>query len=135
MQTGPPQPAEDPDHPLQLEDHYQGHCKGRNTATCLDYMDLVGRCMDPLKGYRMKLLGDRIEHDLKSEKLSASQRSNLKEDLAAAREAERNKSDEPAIAGEPKSQRYLSDISDEFTKQSRGVMAACQQKARASASN
>jgi hypothetical protein len=88
----------DPDHPLNLTG--EGHCKGQNTATCLDYMEVANQCLEPLKGHRMKLLADRIEHNLKTEKLSAQQRKNLEEDMAAAREAEKNHSDQPTIAGQ-----------------------------------
>jgi hypothetical protein len=70
--------------------------------------------MDPLRGYRSKLTADLIEKKLKKEKdISPALRKNLEEDLAAFREAEKNKSDHPTIAGQPKSQRYLQDISEE----------------------
>ncbi len=69
--------------------------------------------MGPLRGYRMKVTGDLIEKKLQTEKLTGQLRKNLQEDLAGIREAEKNKSDYPTIAGEQKSQRYLSDISDE----------------------
>lgn len=108
-----PQPAEDPDRPLHLEDHYKGSCEGKRSATCMDYMELVDQCMDPLRGYRMKVTGDLIDKKLKKEKLTDQQRKSLEEDLAGIREAEKNKSDDPTIAGEEKSQRYLMDISDE----------------------
>jgi hypothetical protein len=111
---GSAQQPEDPDHPLHLEDHDKtGSCEGKRSATCMDYMELMDHCMDPVRGYRMKVLGDRIEKKLKTEKLSDKERKNLEEDLAGAREAEKNKSDDPTIAGEKKSQRYLSDISEE----------------------
>lgn len=113
MQSGKPQTAEDPNRPLHLEDHYKGSCEGRRSATCMDYNELVDQCMDPLKGYRMKLAGGLIEKKLKTETLADKRRKNLEEDLAGIREAEKNKSDEPTIAGRQKSQRYLSDISEE----------------------
>ena len=102
----------DPDRPLHLEG--QGHCKGNNTATCMDYGEVVDQCMDPIKGYRMKVTGDLIEKKLKTEKdITAQQRKNLEEDLTAAREAEKNKTDNPTIAGDQNSQRYLMDIAEE----------------------
>lgn len=111
--SGPP-PGEDPDKPLHLEDYDKtGSCEGKRSATCMDYMELAGNCMAPLKGYRMKVTGDLIDKKLKREKLSDAQRKNLEEDLAAAREAEKNKLDQPTIAGEKNSQRYLQDISEE----------------------
>ena len=114
MQTNTPQQTEDADHPLNLEDHDKtGSCEGKRSATCMDYMELMDHCMAPVHGYRMKVLGDRIEQKLKTETLTDKQRKNLQEDLAGAREAEKNKSDDPTIAGEKKSQRYLMDISDE----------------------
>lgn len=106
--------GEDPDKPLHLEDHYKGSCEGKRSATCMDYGELVDQCMDPLKGYRAKLLANLIEKKLKEDTtLSTKQRKNLEEDLTGLREAEENKSDDPTIAGQAKSQRYLSDISDE----------------------
>ncbi|MDE2223472.1 MAG: hypothetical protein KGK03_10440 [Candidatus Omnitrophica bacterium] len=45
--------------------------------------------------------------------LTDPERKNLQEDLAGAREAEKQGSDYPTIAGQKNSQRYLSDISDE----------------------
>ena len=110
-QSGSSSQDEDPDHPLHLKG--QGHCKGNNTATCMDYMEVVDQCMDPLKGYRMKVTGDLIENKLKTEKFSDQQRKNLQEDLVASREAQKNKTDNLTIAGEQNSQRYLSDIADE----------------------
>lgn len=68
------QPAEDPDRPLHLDDHYKGSCYGKHSATCMDYMEVAGQCMDPLKGYRAKLLADRIDHKLKNEKLNDKQK-------------------------------------------------------------
>ncbi len=50
----------DEDHPIQLQG--QGHCKGQNTATCMDYMEVVDQCMDPLKGYRSKPSSNSIFH-------------------------------------------------------------------------
>jgi hypothetical protein len=111
--TGPRQVDQDEDHPLNLEDHYHGSCEGKRSATCMDYMELMDQCMAPLNGYRAKLLADRIEKKLKSEKLNDKQRKNLEEDMAGLREAEKNKSNDPTIAGEKNSQRYLMDISEE----------------------
>lgn len=115
MKQGTPgSKTEDPDRPLHLEDHYKGSCEGKRSATCMDYGELVDQCMEPLRGYRMKVTGDRIEKKLKTEKnLRDKQRKNLEEDLVAIREAEKNKSDYPTIAGKEKSQRYLNDISEE----------------------
>jgi hypothetical protein len=101
----------DEDHPIQLQG--QGHCHGQGGATCTDYGEVVDQCMDPVRGYRMKVLGDRIDQKLKNEKLSDQQRKNLEEDMTAAKEAYKNKSDDPTIAGKASSQRYLSDISEE----------------------
>ena len=101
----------DSDHPLNLQ--YHGSCDGHRTATCMDYNEGMDQCMAPIYGYRMKMLGDRIEWKFKNEKLTDQEHNNLQEDLAAAREAEKNHSDDPTIAGQPKSQRYLSDISQE----------------------
>nr|MBP9855121.1 hypothetical protein [Candidatus Omnitrophota bacterium] len=109
-----PPAGEDPDKPLHLEDYDKtGSCEGKRSATCMDYMELVDNCMDPLQGYRMKLTADLIEKKLKTEKLNDKQRKNLEEDLAGAREAEKNKSDNPTIAGKVNSQRHLQDISEE----------------------
>lgn len=107
------QKSSNPDEPLHLEEQYKGSCYGKQSATCMDYGELVDQCMEPLKGYRMKLTGDLIEKKLKTEKLNDKQRKNLEEDLAAAREAEKNKTDNPTIAGQKNSQRYLQDISEE----------------------
>lgn len=101
----------DADHPLNLQ--YHGSCDGHRTATCMDYNEGMDQCMAPIYGYRMKMLGDRIEWKFKNDNLTDQQRKNLQEDLAGAREAEKNHSDEPTIAGQAKSQRYLSDISEE----------------------
>jgi len=102
----------DEDHPIQLQG--QGHCHGQNTATCMDYMEVVDQCMDPIKGYRSKLYVDLIGKKLKEEKnLSAQERKNLEEDLAGFKEAYANKTDDPTIAGQKSSQRYLSDVTDE----------------------
>lgn len=102
----------DPDRPLHLEG--QGHCKGNNTATCMDYMEVVDQCMDPLKGYRSKLYADLIEKKLANEKdLTAPQRKNLEEDLTGFKEAYKNKTDNPTIAGEKNSQRYLMDVTED----------------------
>jgi len=61
----------------------------------------------------MKLTAERIERKLKEEKLTDRLHKNLEEDLVGIREAEKNKSEYPTIAGKEKSQRYLSDISEE----------------------
>jgi hypothetical protein len=106
------QPKEDPDHPLRLEAK-NGSCEGHRSATCMDYGEAVDQCMDPVRGYRMKVLGDKIERKLKEEQLSDKERKSLQEDLTAAKEAYKNKTDNPTIAGQKDSQRYLSDISDE----------------------
>jgi hypothetical protein len=103
--------AEDPDRPLHLKG--QGHCKGQNTATCMDYMEVVDQCMDPLKGYRMKVTGDLIEKKLKTEKLTDQQRKDLQTDLGGIKEAYKNKTDNPTINGEQNSQVYLQHISEE----------------------
>jgi len=114
---GKKQPAEsgaeeDEDRPLNLKG--QGHCKGQNSATCMDYMEVVGQCTDPLKGYRAKLTADLIEKKLKEDtSLSPELRKNLEEDLAGLREAQKNKSDSPTIAGEKNSQRHLMDITED----------------------
>jgi hypothetical protein len=109
-----PPANEDPDRPLHLEDHYEGSCEGKRSATCMDYMELAGQCMDPLKGYRSKLMANLIEKKLKNDTtLNSKLRKNLEEDLIGLREAEKNKSDEPTIAGEVRSSRHLMDISEE----------------------
>lgn len=109
-----PPKGEDPDKPLHLEDYDKtGSCEGKRSATCMDYMELADNCMAPLKGYRMKLTGDLIDKKLKTEKLTDRQRKKLEEDLAAIREAEKNKLDQPTINGKPNSQRYLDNISEE----------------------
>ncbi|MBI1398096.1 MAG: hypothetical protein GC151_19145 [Betaproteobacteria bacterium] len=120
LQSGSSQPAneskpaeEDPDHPLRLEDHYEGHCHGHNTATCLDATELLTQCLEPIKGYRMKMLAQRIDYRLKNEQLPEEKRKVLEEDRDAAQEAAANHSDEPTIAGQKESQRYLSDIDPE----------------------
>jgi len=109
-----PQVAEDEDHPMNLEDHFHGtSCEGKRSATCMDYTEVVDKCMAPLNGYRMKLWGDRIDKRLKTEQLTDAQRKTFQEDLTGFREAENNKSENPTIAGEKNSQRYLSDASEE----------------------
>ncbi|HBR15609.1 MAG TPA: hypothetical protein DD723_08760 [Candidatus Omnitrophica bacterium] len=113
-QTRKAQQAEDPDRPLHLEDYDKtGSCEGKRSATCMDYMELVDHCMDPLKGYRSKLYIELIEKKLKTETLDDQLRKNLEEDLAAFKEAFKNKTDNPTIAGEKNSSRYLSDVSEE----------------------
>lgn len=113
-QSGQTQQAEDPNKPLHLEDHYHGSCEGKRSATCMDYGELANQCLAPLNGYRAKLAADLIEKKLKEDKtLNAKQRKNLEEDLVGLREAEKNKTDHLTIAGKAKSQRYLSDISEE----------------------
>lgn len=106
---------EDPDHPLDLNKQkgFKGSCEGKRSATCMDYMEAMDFCMEPLKGYRMKVTADRIEKKLKTEQLTDKQRKNLEEDLAAAKEASQNKTDNPTIAGQKNSQRYLNDISED----------------------
>jgi len=80
----------------------------------MDYMEAMDHCMDPVRGYHSKVWADRIDYKLKNENdLSAAQRKNLEEDLAAFKEAYKNKSDDPTIAGQAKSQRYFSDAADE----------------------
>src|SRR5262245_61202103 len=88
MQNGQGQSAagQDPDRPLTL-DNKGGSSEGHRSATCMDYGEAVDKCMAPLRGYRMKLLGDRIDQKLKTEKLSDQDRKNLEEDLAGIREA------------------------------------------------
>lgn len=103
----------DEDHPLNLEDHYHGSCEGKRSATCMDYTELMDQCMAPIRGYHSKLWIDRLDKKLKEEKLKDKERKNLEEDLAAFREAYKNKSDDPTIAGDKNSQRYLSDASEE----------------------
>jgi hypothetical protein len=78
-------------------------------------MEVVEQCMDPVHGYRASLMVQRIEKRLDEDStLDAEQRKNLEEDLAAFRDLAAKKSDdEPALGGEPRSQRYLSDITDE----------------------
>ncbi len=107
--------TEDPDRPLDLNKQkgFKGSCEGKRSATCMDYMEAMDYCMEPLKGYRMKVTADRIEKKLKDEQLTDKQRKNLEEDLAAAKEAYKNKIDNPAIAGQKNSQRYLNDISED----------------------
>jgi len=101
----------DEDHPVKLEG--QGHCKGNNTATCMDYMEVAGQCMEPLNGYRMKVTADVIEKKLKTEKLTDAQRKDLETDLVGIKEAYKNKTDHPTINGQKNSQRYLDHISEE----------------------
>ncbi len=114
-QTGSAAGEEDPDRPMDLNKQkgFKGSCEGKRSATCMDYMEAMDFCMEPLKGYRMKVTADRIENKLKTEKLTDQQRKNLEEDLAAAKEAYKNKTDNPTIAGKANSQRYLNDISEE----------------------
>lgn len=106
---------EDPDRPLDLykQEGFKGSCEGKRSATCMDYMEAVDHCMDPLKGYRMKVTGDLIEKKLKKEQLTDEQRKNLETDLVAIKEAHKNKTDNPTINGEKNSQRYLDHISEE----------------------
>lgn len=103
----------DPDHPLHLTG--EGHCHGQNTATCLDYMDVMTQCLAPLNGYRAQLMAERIDKRLKEDStLSADQRKNLEEDRAAFRSlAEKKLNEDPTLAGVQHSQRYLSDVSTE----------------------
>lgn len=103
----------DADHPLHLTG--QGHCQGHNTATCLDYMDVMSQCLAPLQGYRAKVMAERIDWRLgQDHTLNADRRKNLEEDMAAFRDlAARHSNDEPTLAGVPHSQRYLSDVDDE----------------------
>ncbi|MBL8012896.1 MAG: hypothetical protein JNN05_03525 [Candidatus Omnitrophica bacterium] len=127
---------EDEDHPYDLNKQkgFKGSCDGKRSATCMDYMEAMDHCMDPVRGYRMKVLAERIEKKLKEEKLSDQQRKNLEEDLAAAKEAYKNKSDNPTIAGKKDSQRYLQDISEEdqiwvnaeFNKFNAKIMNKCE---------
>lgn len=113
-QTGKIQPVEDPDKPLHLEDYDKtGSCEGKRSATCMDYMELADHCMDPLKGYRSKLYVELIEKKLKTETLSDKERKNLEEDLAGLKEAVKNKTDNPTIAGQKNSSRHISDVSEE----------------------
>ncbi len=116
--TGATQPTaeqngEDADHPLHLTG--EGHCHGRNSATCLDYGEVVDQCMAPIHGYRAKLMVERIDKRLKEDgSLSPSERKNLEEDLTAFQGlAEKKSDDDPTLGGVERSQRYLSDISDE----------------------
>jgi hypothetical protein len=127
------QPAEDPDHPLRLTG--QGHCRGQNSATCLDYMEVVQQCMDPLNGYRADLLAKRIEKRLEDSKLTADRRKNLEEDLSVFRDlAARKSNEEPTLGGQMRSQRYLSDIEDEdqiwvnaeYNRFNRRIMNKCE---------
>lgn len=103
----------DPDHPLHLTG--EGHCHGHESATCLDYMDLMNQCMAPMKGYYAKLMAERIDWRLThDDTLRASRRENLEEDRAAFRDLAAKKSDdEPTLGAVPHSQRFLSDIADE----------------------
>jgi hypothetical protein len=123
----------DEDHPIKLQG--QGHCHGNNTATCMDYMEVMDQCMDPVKGYRSKLYVDLIQKKLKDDKnLKAAERKNLEEDLAAFEESYKNKTDNPVIAGNKNSQRYLSDVSEdeqtwvnaEYNKFNQKIMNKCE---------
>jgi hypothetical protein len=107
--------GEDPDRPLDLykQKGFKGSCEGKRSATCMDYMEAVDHCMDPLKGYRMKVTSDLIDKKLKNEKLNDQQRKNLETDLVGIKEAYKNKTDNPTINGEKNSQRYLNHISEE----------------------
>ncbi len=92
--------AEDPDRPLHLEDHDKtGSCEGKRSATCMDYMELADHCMEPLKGYRMKLTGDLLEKKLKTEQLTDRKRKKIEEELAMVRESEKKKSDNQNVSG------------------------------------
>ncbi len=112
----------------------QGHCKGQNTATCLDYMEVMDQCMDPLKGYRSKLYVDLIGKKLQTEILTNQQRKNLEEDLAAFKEAVNNKTDNIKMANPKDSQRYLMDVTEddqdavntEYAKKSQEIMNKCE---------
>jgi hypothetical protein len=79
----------------------------------MDYMELASNCMAPLQGYRAKLYVELIEKKLKTETLSNQQRQNLEEDLAGLKEAVKNKTDNPTIAGQKNSSRHLADVSEE----------------------
>lgn len=103
--------GEDEDRPLKLKG--QGHCKGQNSATCMDYMEVVDQCTAPLKTYRAERTVVLIEKKLQTEELTDQQRANLEEDLEAFKEAIKNNSDSPTIAGQKNSQRYLMDISQD----------------------
>ncbi len=128
--------AEDEDHPLDLNKQkgFKGSCEGKRSATCMDYMEAMDHCMDPLKGYRSKLYVDLIEKKLKNENnLKADERKRLEEDLAGFKEAYKNKTDNPTIAGQKDSQRYLSDVTEEdqvyvnaeYGKQHQKIMNKC----------
>lgn len=107
------QNGSDPDHPLQLSG--QGHCQGRNSATCLDYMDVMSQCLAPLQGYRARMMAERIDWRLKQDPtLGADRRRNLQEDMAAFQDlAARKSNEEPTLGGTVHSQRYLSDVEDD----------------------
>jgi hypothetical protein len=63
-------------------------------AGCLDYMDTVTACTDQLNGDHAKMWADVIDERLASGKgVTAAQRQNLEEDLAAYRAAEAKKTD------------------------------------------
>jgi hypothetical protein len=104
--------SEDRPYDLNKQKGFKGSCEGKRSATCMDYMEAMDYCMDPIRGYRSKLYIGLIEKKLKEEKLDDKQRKNLQEDLAAFKEAHKNKSDDPVIAGK-KSQRYLEDVSED----------------------
>lgn len=114
-QSGSTTQGEDPDRPLDLykQEGFKGSCEGKRSATCMDYMEAVDHCMDPLKGYRMRVTADRIEKKLKTEQLTDKQRKDLEKDLVGIKEAHKNKTDNPTINGEKNSQRYLDHISEE----------------------
>lgn len=114
-QSGSTRKDEDPDRPLDLykQEGFKGSCEGKRSATCMDYMEAVDHCMDPLKGYRMKVTADRIEKKLKTEQLNDKQRKDLENDLVGIKEAHKNKTDNPTINGEKNSQKYLDRISEE----------------------
>jgi hypothetical protein len=106
--------SEDRPYDLNKQKGFKGSCEGKRSATCMDYMEAMDHCMAPIYGYRSKLYIDLIEKKLKTEKnLKADERKKLEEDLAGFKEAYANKSDEPTIAGQKKSQRYLSDVTED----------------------
>src|SRR6185436_9765931 len=86
-----------------------GTCK-HQSATCMDYDVTMNRCLEPLNGYRSKLYVELIENKLKTQNPSTQEKKRLKEDLEGLKDAVKNKTDNPTIAGEKNSQRHIQDV-------------------------
>ena len=87
-QENSPKQPEDPDHPLHLEDHYQGSCHGQGGATCLDYGELVEmlELIDELQDSELLHLIKDGREGLQKNKLGI----NAEDSLARLRSSKRN---------------------------------------------